>query len=303
MSYFYKTHGQGQGYAFDTHQHGGYLRLGRRFKWPDYFFRGSWMIRGATNKYISQDPSYLYSYFNLEENDVKQEEEDYTFSSTGISIVQTITRDSRNHPEFPTSGSRSIWTSTLSGGFLGGNQDFHKHVLDFNYFIPLYNNFTISQIFKAGILKKIDSKDDSHSIIPPSARFIMGGDGIPYGEMLRGYPQNKIGPINPYNGSSVGGKFMLKYSLEFRLSLSSSPTIYGLSFFEMGNVWSDIDDLDPFDLKRSAGIGIRIFIPMLGMLGYDIGYGFDYTDYDILTNSGSTEPHGLQHHIIFGMPF
>ena len=91
---------------------------------------------------------------------------------------------------------------------------------------------------------------------------------------------------------------MLKYSLEFRLSLSNNPTIYGLTFFEMGNVWSNINNLDPFDLKRSAGFGIRIFIPMLGMLGYDIGYGFDYTDYD-----NSTEPHGWEYHLIFGMPF
>ena len=94
---------------------------------------------------------------------------------------------------------------------------------------------------------------------------------------------------------------MVKYSLEFRLSLSRNPTIYGLSFFEMGNVWNDIESLDPFDLKRSAGFGIRIFIPMLGMLGYDMGYGFDYTDYDSIYNG--TQPHGWEYHLIFGMPF
>ena len=303
MSYFYKTHNRGQGYAFDTQQHGGYLRWGRRFKWPDYFFRGSWMIRAATNKYITPDDLSLSSYFKLEEGAIKQEGDYYTFSSSGISFIQTITRDSRNHPEFPTSGSKSIWISTLSGGFLGGNQNYHKHVLDFNYFTHLHNKFTVSQILKVGILKKISSRADSHSIIPPSARFIMGGDGIPYGEMLRGYNQNKIGPINPYDGSSIGGNIMLKYSFEFRLSLSANPTIYVLSFFEMGNIWSNINDLDPFDLKRSAGAGVRVFIPMLGMLGYDIGYGFDYSDFDKLINNGSTEPHGWEHHIIFGMPF
>ena len=71
--------------------------------------------------------------------------------------------------------------------------------------------------------------------------------------------------------------------------------------FEMGNVWSDTYEFDPFDLKRSAGMGIRVFIPMLGMLGYDIGYGFDYTDYDELYRG--TEPHGWEYHLIFGMPF
>ena len=85
------------------------------------------------------------------------------------------------------------------------------------------------------------------------------------------------------------------------LTFSVNPTIYALSFFEMGNVWLDIENVDPFDLKRSAGIGIRVFIPMLGMLGYDIGYGFDYTDYDEIYHS--TEPHGWEYHLIFGMPF
>ena len=88
----------------------------------------------------------------------------------------------------------------------------------------------------------------------------MGGTGIPYGEMLRGYTENRVGPF----GSTRGGDIMLKYSLELRLSLSENPTIYALSFFDMGNVWSGFDVLDPFDLKRSAGVGVRVFIPMLG---------------------------------------
>ena len=310
-SYFYTERGQGQGnyLPFDIHQHGGSLRWGRRFKWPDYFFRGSWMIRGSQNKYIDvkydiygniipKDESNLYSYFNLDDTEIQENDNVYTFSSSGISFTQVITRDSRNHPEFPTSGSRSIWTSTLSGSFLGGNQDYHKHELDFNWFTPLHKKFTISQIFKMGMLEKIEGKDEERSIMPPSARFIMGGTGIPYGEMLRGYTENRVGP-----SSTRGGDVMLKYSLEFRLSLSENPTIYALSFFDMGNVWSGFDVLDPFDLKRSAGVGIRVFIPMLGMLGYDIGYGFDATEYDAYMNLGKSEPHGWEYHLIFGMPF
>jgi outer membrane protein insertion porin family len=87
----------------------------------------------------------------------------------------------------------------------------------------------------------------------------------------------------------------MKYSLELRFLLSENPTLYALSFFEMGNAWLDTDALDPFDLKRSAGVGIRIFIPMLGKLGYDIGYGFD--------EWGTDQPFGWKHHLIFGMPF
>ena len=150
-----------------------------------------------------------------------------------------------------------------------------------------------------GVVEKIEGQDDDRSIIPPSARFVMGGTGIPYGEMLRGYTDNRVGPF----GSTRGGNVMLKYSLEFRLSLSANPTIYALSFFDMGNVLSNFDIVDPFDLKRSAGIGVRVFIPMLGMLGYDVGYGFDATDYDTYYNSGIVKPHGWEYHLIFGMPF
>ena len=121
------------------------------------------------------------------------------------------------------------------------------------------------------------------------------GTGIPQGEMLRGYQENKVGPYGAYSGTR-GGDIMIRYSLELRFLLSESPTIYTLSFFDMGNVWSEFDVLDPFELKRSAGLGIRVFIPMLGMLGYDIGYGFDSTEYNV-------EPNGWEYHLIFGMPF
>ena len=291
--------GQGNYLPFDIQQHGGSLRWGRRFKWPDYFFRGSWMIRGSQNKYIANNPTNFSQGFNLDDISINEEDGFYSFTSAGISFTQVITRDSRNHPEFPTSGSRSIWTSTLSGSFLGGNQDYHKHELDFNWFTPLHKKVTISQLFKMGMLDKIEDADGERSIIPPSARFVMGGTGIPYGEMLRGYTENRIGPY----GSTRGGDVMLKYSLELRVSLSENPTIYALSFLDMGNVWTGFDVLDPFDLKRSAGVGIRVFIPMLGMLGYDIGYGFDATEHDAYMNLGISEPHGWEYHLIFGMPF
>ena len=121
----------------------------------------------------------------------------------------------------------------------------------------------------------------------------MGGTGIPYGEMLRGYELNSI---VPYEYRSLGGNLMLKFSLELRLSLSDSPTIFVFLFADAGNVWQDFDTIDPYDLKRSVGVGGRIFVPMLGMLGYDIGYGFD-----MVGNENSI--HGLEYHFVFGMPF
>ena len=290
-SYTEKGPGQANQTPFDVKEHGMALTWGRRFKWPDYFFKGSWRFQGNYTTYSSNNLANFYIYYGINNIDINQVGNLFVLSNSGVSFTQTITRDSRNHPEFPTNGSKSIWTSTLSGAFLGGDYDYHKHKLDFNWFTPIYNKVAISQIFKLGALKKIEE----NSIIPPrGVRFIMGGTGIGYstGEMLRGYKDGRIGPT-----TITGGNIMLKYSLELRFLLSENPTIYTLSFFEMGNVWSGVDVLDPFQLKRSAGVGIRVFIPMLGMLGYDIGYGFDPT------NNDEIKQHGWEYHLIFGMPF
>jgi outer membrane protein insertion porin family len=81
---------------------------------------------------------------------------------------------------------------------------------------------------------------------------------------------------------------MLKFTSEFRVPISESPVVYGLAFAELGNVWEDQNMSAPYymnrsgalDLKRSAGLGIRFFMPMIGMLGFDYGYGFDDADGD-----------------------
>ena len=89
---------------------------------------------------------------------------------------------------------------------------------------------------------------------------------------------------------------MFKYSTELRFLLSSSPTMYLLLFADTGNIWSDFENVDIFDLKRSAGIGFRLNMPMLGVIGYDIGYGFDHHNNEV------EKPWGWEHHLIFGVP-
>ena len=115
--------------------------------------------------------------------------------------------------------------------------------------------------------------NSGRSVVPPSARFLMGGTGMPYGEMLRGYSENMIGPL----GASFpkGGNIMLKYSLEIRYLISENPNLYILAFTDAGNVWNTLNVVDPFSLRRSIGIGARVMMPILGMIGYDIAYGFD----------------------------
>ena len=146
-----------------------------------------------------------------------------------------------------------------------------------------------------GAIKRIPVSENERSIINPNAKFIMGGSGMPYGEMLRGYADNTVGPYGTYRPK--GGNVMLKYSLEFRLLLSESPTVYMLAFGEAGNVWSNFKTVDINYLKRSVGVGIRTYMPMLGMLGFDAGYGFDDTIID-----ADSSPQGWNYHFLFGMP-
>ncbi len=291
-SLFYSFRGKSTQYYYplDLTVMGGSLMWGRRFRWPDDFFRGQWGLQVTKKIYNgTQDDLDLYT-GGLEQ-------------SVGINISQTITRDSRDRPEFTTSGSRMVWNTTLSGGVLGGNEDFHKHVLSLELYSPLISKFVLVNTIKAGVIGKLASRGDETSIIPYDERFIMGGNGIPYGNMLRGYDDNAIGPISS-RGSPIGGNSILRFTTELRFPLSENPVIYALAFAEMGNVWANKDMTEPFhltrtgplNLKRAAGVGIRFFMPMIGMLGFDIGYGFD----DI---TGSGEPQGWKTTITFGQQF
>jgi len=284
FSMFYYLRGKSPYYysiPLDREVYGGAIRFGRRFKWPDNFFRGTWMIQGTKKLYTGS------------EEDLEQYVGGYE-KTLGISVTQFIKRDSRNHPEFPSKGSVMNWTSSLSGGILGGNENFHKHVLKCDWYTPTFWKFVLYSSLQMGAIKEIKTGREEISIIPVDEKFFMGGSGIPYGNMLRGYVDNTVGP---YDGGPLGGTVLLKCSAEFRFPFSENPTVYGLAFAEMGNVWNGFDGVDPFDLKRSAGIGIRMFMPMLGMLGFDYGYGFD----DIPATEQS--PEGWNFHILFGMPF
>ena len=150
--------------------------------------------------------------------------------------------------------------------------------------VVFFQNFTFGAINPLVADEYINSR----------VRFSMGGSGVPYGEMLRGYLDHSIGSQISYY--TKGGNIMFKYSTELRFLLSSSPTMYLLLFADTGNIWSDFENVDIFDLKRSVGIGFRLNMPMLGVIGYDIGYGFDHHNDDI------EKPWGWEQHLIFGVP-
>ena len=89
---------------------------------------------------------------------------------------------------------------------------------------------------------------------------------------MRGYEAADI-PANQSGGATIFNKFTAE--VRYPLSLNPSSTIFGLLFLEGGNAWKKFEDYNPFDLKRSVGIGVRAYLPMFGLLGFDYGYGFD----------------------------
>jgi outer membrane protein insertion porin family len=120
--------------------------------------------------------------------------------------------------------------------------------------------------------------------VTPFERFYLGGDGLSgYNNLdgreiigMRGYGNETITP-GYYVNRNIGGTIFSKYTFEIRYPLSLNPnaTIYAMGFLEAGNAWLTFDGFDPFEVKRAAGFGVRVFLPMFGLLGLDWGYGFD----------------------------
>ena len=139
----------------------------------------------------------------------------------------------------------------------------------------------------------------------PFETFYMGGDGMTgYYSM---YATETIGLRGYENGSIAGngGTYSAAYAyprlamaLRYPFTREPSSTIYGLVFAEAGNAWQDIKDFNPFKLKRSAGVGVRIFLPMIGLMGIDWAYGFDTPNF-----GDKTQRSGSNFHFVIGQEF
>ncbi|MCK5076310.1 MAG: outer membrane protein assembly factor BamA [Calditrichia bacterium] len=266
FSIFNKESGGGGLYTFKMRERGGSITLGREFKWPDNFFRGQWTMRFADiNVEGMENSSYSYYYGNR--------------NSQQMSFSQVIYRDSRNRPEFPTAGSVNSVLMKLAGGPLRGSEDFLKFRITSEWYIPTYKGLVFYLNNQLGFLHAIKSG----SYINPGEKFFIGGSGMGFAEGLRGYPERFTAP----NGGLALGKF----TTELRFPIAPNPTIFGLFFVEGGNVWDNFSSTDLFDLYRSVGAGIRLFMPMVGIIGVDFGYGMDRREGLIPTNKGKWEIH------------
>ncbi|MDG3582404.1 outer membrane protein assembly factor BamA [Galbibacter pacificus] len=161
-----------------------------------------------------------------------------------------------------------------------------------------YTNLVAKLVLKTGVeFGFLGAYNDDRGVIP-FERFFLGGDGLGNYTLdgreniaLRGYPNQSL---SGQDGSTVYNKFSLE--LRYPITLKPTASIYGLTFVEGGSAYDNFNTYNPFNLKRSAGVGVRIFMPAFGLLGIDFGYGFDPIP-------GEIEPSGWQTHFIIGQQF
>ncbi len=280
------------------------LSLGKRLKWPDDYF------------------SAFYS-FSLQQYELNNANGAYglqlnTGRSNNVEFKYVLSRSSVNEPIFPTGGSTFTFSlaatppisaftkkdySTVSLNEKYKWIEYHKWKFDAEQYHKVFGKFVLATKMRFGYLGYYN-KDIGLS---PFERFMVGGSGLnSFGQIgteiisLRGYPDRTI-TENAVGGSSNSGAAIFnKFTCELRFPVTNSPSasIYLQAFVEGGNAWVNTRTYNPFDLKRSAGVGIRLFLPMFGLLGLDYAYGFDWKT----LSSGLTTKPG-QFHFFIGQQF
>ncbi len=246
-----------QQYIYDLRQSGGSLRLGRRLKWPDDYFYVQASLRYQYNNVLNGGSYYREGKF-----------QQYTL---GLSI----SRKNIDNPIFPSIGSSVNLDAEISGGpFLPGDVDYYKISFKAEWYKRLFNSnrLVFYSCADLGYIKELEA----NTPIQPFDYFYMGGNGLVIATTpLRGYDDRTVGPINIY-GDVYGGKVSTRYTAELRFAVSLEPIpLYLLTFAEAGNVFPSLSTTDPFELRRSLGVGARIMINPIGLIGFDLGYGFD----------------------------
>lgn len=260
----------------------GTVGLGTRLKWPDDNF----LINGSLNLQRNRLRNYP-GLFSVSFGD---------FNNYNIRL--TLARVTVADPIFPREGSKISLTGQFTPPYsLFNNKnytdlsiqdkfkflEYHKWRLDMEFYKSLIGKLVLKVSTKNGFLGYYNKKVG----LSPFERFELGGDGLSnsYSGItgkdiisMRGY---EVSDIQSGNNISTGGAAVFsKMSLELRypITLNPSASIFMLGFFDAANAWNNIRDYNPFDLKRSTGIGLRVFLPMFGMLGFDYGFGIDKPD-------------------------
>lgn len=277
---------------------------GKRLRWPDDYFQLS--VELAYQRYMLKN----WQYFIVTNG-----------NCNNLNLGITLSRVSTDNQLFPRRGSeflasltitppwsafshkdyKNLATNPKSPNYTAEQQEkyrwveYHKWKFRAKTYTALTNGqkcFVLMTRVEFGILGSYNKYKKS-----PFETYYMGGDGMSgystgYAEEtigLRGYDNGSLTPYG-YEGYAYD-----RFTLELRYPfLLGNTTIYGLGFLEAGNAWNDTKDFNPFDMKRSAGIGVRIYLPMVGLMGIDWAYGFD----KVFGTKG-----GSQFHFILGQEF
>lgn len=267
------------------------IGFGKRLRWPDDFFQLSAAL--SYQRYMLRD----WNYFIISNG-----------NCNNINLSLTLSRVSTDNQLFPRRGSEFVASVTLTPPWsVWDNKDYsklataetykknpeqyqyeqqqkyrwieyHKWKLKTRTYTPLTQGtkcFVLMTRVELGLLGSYNKYKKS-----PFETFYVGGDGM--SGYSTGYAQETIGLRGYENGSltpySAQGYAYDRFTLELRYPfMLGNTTIYGLGFLEGGNAWSETKNFNPFDMKRSAGLGVRIFLPMVGLMGIDWAYGFDKT--------------------------
>ncbi len=283
------------------------VSLGRRVKWPDDFF------------VISNSIGFLQ--YSLFQYPVTRGFGFSTGDANNITLNTTIARRSSDSPMYPRRGSDLSLTVSLTPPYSMFNNidyetaepeerykwvEYHKWNFDARYYLQIVDKLILAPRMHLGFIGKYTDEAG----IGPFERFVLGGDGLTGQNFLlgndliglRGYPNPQQGlsrsnSLTPFDVENqvFGGTLFTKFVMELRYPVSLAPTatIYGLAFVEGGNNWLSFSDYNPYDIQRSAGFGVRIFMPAFGLLGLDYGYGFDPA-------FGTNTPSGSQFHFSIG---
>jgi outer membrane protein insertion porin family len=274
---------------FDERRRGGSVRIGRPLPWPDY-------ARGSLS----------YTLEKIRITNVRD-----SISLTGItigkdqltsSLESNFSRNSADHPMYPTRGTRLTLNDDFTGGPLGGDINYHSHRLEGRLWLPSFSKrFTTMARLRVGAVGKYPWQSGP---VPDYARFRLGGGNTP--DPLRGYadymvvPPQFVSRVWVYSTTSVydstlaayktvtdssqtirrypGGRYMELFTLEQQFPIVNP--LHGVFFFDAGNTWDSGHDIQPFKLRCGAGIGFRMEIPILGNVGFDYGYGFNRAGLD-----------------------
>ncbi len=261
-----------------------FVALGTRLNWPD----DNWISTTRLNYKGIKLQDWQSESFGLD---------DGTFLTDGLfhnlSLQQTFSRSTVNHPFFPTSGSNISLSMQFTPPYSLFNKDstdpeqptenkfkyleYHKWRFTAEAYQKVAGKLTLKASAKFGMLGRYNSE----ASLSPFERFVLGGDGLTGQQggllgfdqiSLRGYDIEDFST----NGNGGAGLFN-KYTVELRYPVlqNTQAPVYALAFFEAGNAYSSIRDYNPFDLQYSAGIGFRAQVPILGTIGVDYGLGFN----------------------------